>query len=188
MSDPAIITPTSAFPDQDILDRLANMDLRVIRGDGDGQLPGFAYETADGSTVLRYLQDPDLEIPVIVVDGDQAQSLAIGLCKDIPHFPAAAAGLAFDPAASSSVKFTLLKILSAHALAEVTPAMTRAVTLAVVDPSPFIRLAGAQLFRYAQTVEMAEIIRHMLVRDPDPDVRRYASEALANFDDANGDN
>ena len=165
------------------------MNLRALRKkrQGEEDIPGLAYETADGSTLLRYLQEPDLEIPLIVVDGDLAPALADRLRADIAHVPETAAGLSYDAGASESVKLTLLKILAAHALADVTPAMTRVVALAASDPSPFIRLGAVQLFQYAQTPDIARIVRRALADDPDPDVRGYALDVLAHYDDATRD-
>ena len=186
MSNLEIITPTSDFPDPDLEETFARLNLRPLREkvrDQEG-VPGLAYETTDGSTFVRYLQEPDLEIPVIVVDGDHARSLAASLRAAIPHFPELAASLSFERGASVTVKVTLLRILAAHALAHVTPGMTRAVALAASDPSPFVRLGAAQVFQYAQTPEIAEVVRRALFQDADPDVRGFAHETLAHFDES----
>jgi hypothetical protein len=185
MSVPEIIVPTSPFPDPVLLAALRDLPAWQV-ADTIGQadvMQEVAFRAPDGATLLRYVNEPALDIPVVVVDGPDAGALATRLRERVANIPALAACITFDEAATETVKITLLRILCAHAFSAVIPAMTLVAERAAADASPFVRLGAVQLFRYTQTDAIASVLRTRLVDDPDPDVRAEARQMLADYAD-----
>lgn len=180
-----IVTPTGDYPDEaarDAVESLGFLEVSDTTGRSD-VVEALSYAAPDG-TSLRYLREPELEIPVIVIEGPSASPLRQRLTKRLPHVSALAAGIGYDVAASVEVKMTLLRILSAHALEATIPLMLRAAEWAARDPSPFVRLGVAQLLQYAHEASIADIVRRRLLADPEPTVREFSRSALLRFDGA----
>lgn len=180
-----ILTPTAAFPDPAVARAAAACGLTLTEDTtGRGDVIREQRFTAPDGSVLRYLFEPELEIPVILLEGAGAGALRARLAGTLPQVEPLAAAIGYDPAAGIDVRLTLLRILAAHALEEVSEPMVRVAALAARDPSPFIRLAAVQLLQYGHEATLAGIVRGTLVEDPDPDVRDFARAALDRFDAA----
>ncbi len=179
-----IVTPTAKFPDTEVLKAAQDLGFNLAK-DTLG-LPGVIQEQVftSGNGQVRYMREPELEIPVIVIDGPNAEEMRSALADKIKHITAFAATIGYDPTASETVRITTLRMISAHALEEVSEPIVRVAALAVLDPSPYVRLGVVQLLQYAHEATIADIVRHRLLDDDDPDVRSFAKSILARFDAA----
>ncbi len=180
-----IITPTRVFPDPLVVKAASALMLMPVRntlGKAD-MIEELSFEAADGSLV-SYLREPELEIPVITIEGFSAAALRDGLAGQLAHADPLVAAAGYTADASVTIKLTLLRILSAHALEMVTDPMIRVAELAARDASPYVRLGVFQLLQYAHEATIADIVRHRLLDDGDPDVRSFAKSVLARFDAA----
>lgn len=184
MTGLTIVTPTAKFPDPNISLAVMGFGFHLV-GDTVGQtdvIEEMKFES--GQTSLRYLREPELEIPVITIQGPRAEEVRSSICEIVSHVSSFTASIGYDPTASETVRFTTLRIISAHALEAVTEPMVRVAALAALDPSPYIRLGVVQLLQYAHEETIAGIVRRNLLDDVDPDVSEFARSVLARFDAA----
>lgn len=180
-----IITPTAGFLDPDVEPALSALGLKLVANTV-GQpdvIQALSFEDGEGTTV-RYLFEPELEIPVVTIEGasESAVLLKERIAARVQHMNELQAAIAYDGSASIDVKVTLLRVLSAHGLERVSEAMLRVTELAARDPSPFVRIGVAQMLQYAHDTRIADVVRNTVAVDRDPDVRDFASGVLARFD------
>ncbi|SNX70250.1 hypothetical protein SAMN05878503_105159 [Cereibacter ovatus] len=183
-----IITPTAAFPDPAVAEAAEAIGLtaRTEIQDETGTLYEQDFRDPEGATRLRYLHEPDLDIPVIAIEGPQADAVRAALGDAVAHVSGLAAAMAYDAGADEQVRMTLLRIIAAHSLQRLHPAMLRAAELAARDGSAFVRLGVVLLAHYARAPQVTDLVRG-LVCDPDPDVRDFAAEVLRTLAETAGD-
>lgn len=180
-----ILTLTGSFPDPAVQAAAQAVGLRRVE-DTTGQTglrEDLEFEAEDGS-YGHYLFEPEVKLPVVLLEGPSAAALRDALARRLPHTTEAAAAAAYDLSGNDDAKIAILRLLSAHALEAVTQPMLRAVGLAARDRSPRVRLGAVQVLQYAHEQATADVVREALRDDPDAEVQRRALDALSAFDSA----
>ncbi len=181
MLDLSILTPSGAFPDlaaQAVIADLGGREVANTLGQVN-VVQEISYVLGTDGPAIRYLLEPELQIPCIVVTGDGHQALADRLKKKIDCVDGLEAALSYTDDADATVKVTLLRILSAHALQGVTEAITSVALRAARDSSPFVRLGAVQLAQYANDAHIMRIVTDVLMPDEDPDVQAFAEQVVS---------
>lgn len=182
MLDLSILTPRGAFPDlatQAVIADLGGREVANTLGQA-SVVQEISYVLGTDGPTIRYLMEPELQIPCILVTGDGHRALSDRLEQKIDCIDALHAALSFTDSADATVKVTLLRILSAHALEGVSEPMTSVALRAARDSSPFVRLGAVQLAQYANDAQITRIITDVLMPDADPDVQAFAEQVVSN--------
>jgi hypothetical protein len=180
MLDLSILTPTGGFPDvavQAAIAELGGRETANTLGSTD-RIRELRYATGPMGPSIRYLMEPELEIPCLLLEGPGHRDTALRLADMLDCITSQDAALSYTEDAEDSVKVTLLRILSAHALQELTDPIASAALLAARDPSPFVRLGVVQLAQYANHPTIDRIVAEVVMPDPDPDVQGFAETVL----------
>lgn len=181
MLDLSILTPSSEFPDLSVQAAIADLDGRETDNTVgvSGVVQEIKFRTSTSGSSIRYLLEPELEIPCILLEGPGHRRLAERLETLIDCIDGLKAAISYTSEADDTVKVTLLRILSAHALQRMTDQIASAALTAAQDPSPFVRLGVVQLAQYANDPQTTRILEEVVMPDADPDVQEFAEAVLS---------
>src|SRR4051794_33393197 len=96
-----VIVPVAPFPDpavRRLMAELGYVEVTNTVGTRD-VIEEWCFESPGGATSVRYLLEPELAIPCIVVSGEEA---AADLRARVPHFDPLAVAIAYNSSASGA--------------------------------------------------------------------------------------
>jgi len=183
MAEETLLILKDNVTDEDFYGFVGNLGFRLI----DQAIPdeGYAfqltYASPDGSQSVRFLIEPIVHLPCLIIRGEDQESLAAHAYLELDVTNIDEIKRMYDIAKTSNDRRKALAYTALATLNDYEQWVYDVLVKALKDSDPEVRTDAIFVMRYAAQPELIALAEQTKCSDPDPNVRAEAGAFLSAF-------
>jgi len=190
MAEETLLILKDNVTDENFYSFVGNLGFRLIDQltPDEGYAFQMVYASADGSQSVRFVIEPIVHLPCLIIRGEDQESLAARAYLELDVTNLDEIKQMYDMAKTSNDRRKALAYTALASLNDYDQWVYDVLVNALKDSDPEVRADAIFVMRYAAQPELIALAEQTKCSDPDPNVRAESEAFLSAFQSWRGDN